>query len=384
MSNTKTDTVVAGEDVGVSMEMSLKESKGALAVAADNQSVADQKRVKELMAQLDITDSNSVLIFGVEAQAGLSEQSDAMLKGVRNKDTGPAGEVMNGLMVSVRGLGLNDLDPNEKRGFIAKLFGKLAPVQKFIQQYESIESQVDAMVAKLKSEKTTLSRDIIMLDGMYNEALKFFNQLALYIEAGELVMARIQEIDLPAAQKLAEEGGMLEAQALRDLNERALDLERKVHDLMLTRQATMQMLPQLRMIQDVDKGLVTKIQSSILTTIPLWKGQIAMAITLWRQASAVKTTKAVGDATNEMLAANSKMMRQNSSAARKEMERGVVDIETLKQVNEDLIATIVEAGQIAEEGKKARIAAQADMVKCENDLKTALKDSGANALSSAA
>jgi uncharacterized protein YaaN involved in tellurite resistance len=220
---------------------------------------------------------------------------------------------------------------------------------------------------------------------MYNEALEFFNQLAFYIEAGELVLTKIQEIDIPAAQEKAEEtGDMLDSQALRDLNERTLDLERKVHDLMLTRQATMQMLPQLRMIQDVDKGLVTKIQSSILTTIPLWKNQIAMAITLWRQASAVKTTKAVADATNDMLAANSKMMRLNSSAARKEMERGVVDIETLKQVNEDLIATIVEAGQIAEEGKKARIAAQADMVKCETDLKNALKNQGANALSTAA
>jgi len=308
-----------------------------------------------------------------------------MLKGVRNKDTGPAGEVMNGLMVQIRGLGLSDLDPGEKRGFFGKMLGKLTPVQKFLQSYESVESQVDAMVAKLTQEKNTLQRDVIMLDAMYNEALVFFDDLAFYIEAGELKLADVKNVDIPAlADKAQQSDNMLDAQALRDINERTLDLERKIQDLMLTRQATMQMLPQLRMIQDVDKGLVTKIQSSILVTIPLWKGQIAMAITLWRQAGAIKTQKAVSDATNDMLLQNSALLKQNSGDARCEMERGVLDMATLKQVNDDLIATIVEAGQIAEEGKRARIASRVEMDKCETELKAALKNSGANALNAIA
>lgn len=381
----ETVVVGTGEDVKLEMEMSLAASQGALTIASENKSPEDQSRVKALMAQIDIANTDSIINFGVEAQGGLAKQTDAMLKGVRSKDTGPAGEVMNGLMIQIRGLGLDSLDPNEKQGFLAKMLGKLTPIAKFIQSYESIESQVDAMVTKLTQEKNTLQRDVIMLDDMYNEALAFFDDLSFYIEAGELKLADVKNVDIPALQAKADETGeMLDAQALRDINERTLDLERKINDLMLTRTVTMQMLPQLRMIQDVDKGLVTKIQSSVLVTIPLWKGQIAMAITLHRQASAIKTQKAVADATNEMMLKNSAMMKQNSGDARREMERGVIDIETLKQVNADLIATMVEAGQIAEEGKKARISAQADMAKCETELKIALKNSGANALAATA
>ena len=255
------------------------------------------------------------------------------------------------------------------------MLSKLTPLQKFIQQYEGIESQVDSMVVKLETEKRKLERDVVMLDGMYDDALVFFNELAWYIEAGEGKLTDVRENDIPAlATKAEETGEMLDAQALRDLTERANDLERKVHDLKLTRQVTMQMLPQIRMIQDVDKGLVTKISSSVLTTIPLWKTQIAMAITIWNQASAVKTQKAVTDATNEMLAKNSTLLRQTSADARKEIERGVVDIETVKKVNADLIATIQESIQIAEQGQQARITASAELKEEEAKLKMALRN----------
>lgn len=378
------ETAVKGADVKAEMELSLAENKGALVAIAENRSSEDQARIKDLMNSIDITNVNSIIEFGVDAQGGLSKQSDAMMKGVRNKDVGPVGEVMNGLMVQIRGLGLESLNPNEKPGFFAKLMSKLTPLQKFVQQYESIESQVDAMVSKLDGHKTQLGRDVVMLDKMYDEALKFFGELALYIEAGELKLADLRANDIPALQAALEAStgneAMLKANELRDLNERVLDLERKVNDLMLTRTATMQMLPQLRMIQDVDKGLVTKIQSSIMVTIPVWKNQIAMSIALWNQAGAIKTQTAVADATNEMMRKTSEQLKMNSADARREMERGVIDIDTLKTVNANLIATIVEAGQIAEQGKKARIAAQAEMVKCEADLKEALKSSAAKAV----
>ena len=378
------ETMVKGADVKSEMELSLAESKGALVAIAENRSPEDQTKIKELMRSIDIKNVQSIIRFGVEAQGGLSKQSDAMLKGVRNKDVGPVGDVMNGLMVQIRGLGLNSLNPDEKPGLLMRLISKLTPLQKFVQQYESIESQVDAMVAKLESHERTLNRDIIMIDKMYDEALIFFGELALYIEAGELKLADLRANDIPAleAELAAAEGNdaMVKANELRDLTERTLDLERKVNDLMLTRTATMQMLPQLRMIQDVDKGLVTKIGSSILTTIPIWKGQIAMAITIWNAAGAAKTTRAVGDATNEMLVANSKMLKTASADARKEIERGVLDIESLKEVNANLIATIEEAGQIAKEGKAARAASAVEMTKLEGDLKSALKTAAANAV----
>ena len=368
---------LAKENVEVDTQISLEQSKGKLMILAEKKSDQDQKRIQDLKSSIDMSNTTSIISFGVNAQTGLTERSNDMLSGVRNTDTGPAGEVMNNLMVQIRGLGLDDLNPNEKRGFFGKILGKLTPVAKFIQQYEGIEGQVNSMVSNLQTHQSVLERDIIMLDGMYDEALDFFNNLAFYIEAGELKLNEVRSTDIPALEQeieqLAnEQTSMVKANELRDLNERANDLERRIHDLKITRQVTMQMLPQLRMIQDVDKGLVTKIQSSILTTIPIWKTQIAMAITLWRQAEAKKTTKSVTDATNEMLVKNSELLKENSGAARREIERGVVDIETVKKVNSDLIATINEAIQIANEGHTARVAAQADMIKCESELKQAL------------
>ncbi len=368
----ETQTTESAADI---MKAAKTASEGALEVRSGNTSVADQDRIKALMGDIDMASSTSIISFGTEAQKGLSARSDEMLKGVRNKDTGPAGEVMNGLMTQIRGLGLDDLNPNEKPGFFAKMMSKLSPLQKFIQSYEGIESQVDSMVSKLEGEQRKLSRDIVMLDGMYDDALVFFNELAWYIQAGEDKLEEVRTKDIPALATKAEESSeMLDAQALRDMTERANDLERKTHDLKLTRQVTMQMLPQIRMIQDVDKGLVTKISSSILTTIPLWKTQIAMAITIWNQAGATKTVKAVTDATNDMLTANSKLLRQSTGDARKEIERGVVDIETVKQVNADLIATIQESIQIAKDGQAARIQASADLIVEEQKLKDALRD----------
>ena len=368
------ETAVATRTAADIEKMSLAQSKGAL-VAAQELDAADTAKVYEIAKTINMSDTNSIISFGVDAQRGLTEHSDCILKGVRNKDTGPAGEVMNNLMVQVRTLGLDSLDPNAKQSLLGRIFKSLTPVQKFIQSYETIESQVDSMVSKLEREKQTLSRDIIMLDGMYEEALKFFHDLELYIQAANLKLDEVNTVDVPAlAAQVEASDSMEDTQALRDLQERALDLERKINDLLLTRTATMQLLPQLRMIQDVDKGLVNKIQSSILVTIPMWKTQIAMAITLWRQASAIKTEQAVADATNEMMVKNAALLKQGSGDARRAMERGVVDIETLKKVNGDLIETIKEATQIAIEGKKARVKAQSEMVQLEADLKTALKD----------
>ena len=192
------------------------------------------------------------------------------------------------------------------------------------------------------------------------------------VAAGEK-LREVDQVILPQLQAKAEEtGDMLDAQELRDMTSRRNDLERRIHDLKLTRQVTLQSMPQIRLIQDVDKSLVTKIQSSILTTIPVWKTQIAMAITLWNQRQAVQAQRAVTDTTNEMLARNAEMLKMGSAQARREIERGIFDIETIKKVNADLIATIQESMQIAQEGRQKRAQAETEMKQLEGDLRQAL------------
>jgi len=332
-----------------------------------------QEQVRALIAKLDPADTQSVLTFGVEAQKQVTAAADQMIQKVRNKDVGPVGDVLNEMMLHVRGLGIDDLqvgkDGRIKRGFLQRL----NPIAKFIQRYETIESQINDLVSVLNAHRLRLMRDVSSLDSLYEATLQYFHQLKLYIIAGQEKLRELDEEVIPALRRKAEESGdMLDAQALRDAVARRDDLERRVHDLMLTRQVTLQSLPQIRLIQDVDKSLVNKIQSSILTTIPVWKSQIAMAITLWNQQKALETQKKVTDTTNEMLERNAELLRMGSAEARKEIERGIFDIEAIKKVNSDLIATIQESIQITQEGKRRRQEAEAAMAQMEEDLKRAL------------
>ena len=332
-----------------------------------------QEQVRALIAKLDPADTQSVLTFGVEAQKQVTAAADQMIQKVRNKDVGPVGDVLNEMMLHVRGLGIDDLqvgkDGRIKRGFLRRL----NPIAKFIQRYETIESQINDLVSVLNAHRLRLMRDVSSLDSLYEATLQYFHQLKLYIIAGQEKLRELDEEVIPALRRKAEESGdMLDAQALRDAVARRDDLERRVHDLMLTRQVTLQSLPQIRLIQDVDKSLVNKIQSSILTTIPVWKSQIAMAITLWNQQKALETQKKVTDTTNEMLERNAELLRMGSAEARKEIERGIFDIEAIKKVNSDLIATIQESIQITQEGKRRRQEAEAAMAQMEEDLKRAL------------
>ncbi len=340
----------------------------------ENLPAVQQEQVRTLMAKIDVTDTHSVISFGVEAQRELSESADQMLERVRNKDIGPVGDTLNGLMTQVRGLGIDDLRPGEKQNWFERaVLRQTHPIARFVQRYETVDNQIAAISNQLDNHKVRLLRDVTLLDKLYEASLQYFHQLETYILAAE---GKLQELDsqiLPELRSKAEASGdMLDAQTLRDITSRRDDLERRAHDLRLTRQVTMQSLPQIRMIQDVDKSLVTKIQSSILTTIPVWKSQIAMAITLWNQQQALKTQKAVTDTTNEMLQKNAELLKLGSAEARKEVERGIFDISTVKKVNEELIATIYESIQIAQEGKRRRADADVEMRRLEGDLKQAL------------
>lgn len=339
--------------------------------AADSE---EKQRIEALVAQLDMSSTQSIISFGTDAQRQVTEVSETMLEGVRNKDTGPAGDALNEMMLRVRGLEIDDLKDGKKPGLIARMFGAVSPIAKFIQSYETVGSQIESLTGTLEKHKQQLLKDILLLDRLYDTTLEYFHVLAEYIAAGDEKLRRLDADDIPALAKLAEESGdMIDAQRLRDLRSARDELERRVHDLKLTRQVVMQSLPSIRLVQENDKMLVNKIQSALLNTIPLWKTQLAQAVTMYRAAEAGKTVKAVHDLNNELLAANAENLKLSNAQIREQMERGVYDIEVIKKANDDLIETIQDSIRIAQEGKTRRIAAEKELVDTETKLKTALR-----------
>lgn len=342
----------------------------------DELTEAERERVRRLAAKIDLADGNSILGFGVEAQREVTDVADKMLSGVRNKDVGPVGNTLSELMLRVRGLGLADLNPSAQPNWFARAILRQAhPLARFVQRYQTVQQQVDALTSELERHKVRLLRDVTMLDKLFDASLAYFRELELHIAAAEDRLGELDGDVLPRLRRKAEESGdLLDTQALRDATARRDDLERRLHDLRLTRQVTLQSLPQIRLIQDVDKSLISKVQGSILTTIPIWKGQIALAITLWNQKQALRAQRAVTETTNEMLARNAELLRMSNAEARREIERGVFDVETLRKTNEELIATIRESIQIVEEGAQKRAAAKAEIEHLEDDLRQALFD----------
>jgi uncharacterized protein YaaN involved in tellurite resistance len=339
---------------------------------------ADRRtRIDTLMSEIDIKDSNSVIFFGAKAQEQLTMISDQMLEGVRNKDVGPAGGALGEMVVTLRGFDVDDL---KEQGFFAKLFGGAKPMVKFLQRFEEVRDQIDSISNKLDTHKTELLTDIASLDRLYDANLEYFHTLADYIAAGEAKLREIDEKVVPALEKEAEASGdVLKAQALRDLRSMRDDLERRTHDLKLTRQVTMQSLPSIRLVQENDKSLVNKINSTMVNTIPLWRTQLAQGITIHRSREAGQTLKEATDLTNELLTANAENLKTANAEVRKQIERGVFDIETVKQANQMLIDTIEESLQIADEGKRQRKAAEAELVTCEAELRKTLAAAQASA-----
>jgi len=348
----------------------------------------EQARVDRLMDEIDLSDSNSVIFFGSKAQQELTSISDNMLEGVRNKDLGSAGESLNNMVSVLRGFKVENYDPNESPGFFTrlfrKLFGGVTPVAKFIQQYEGVRKQVDTVTDDLEGHKTQLLRDITSLDKLYEANLEYFHNLEYYILAGERKLAYIDEKMVPEAEVQANQSDeVLAAQELRDVRSGRDDLERRIHDLKLTRQVAMQGLPSIRLIQENDKGLVNKINSTLVNTVPLWRQQLAQAVTIFRSAEAAKSVKAASDLTNDLLEKNAENLRTANRTVREELERGVFDVNAVRKANENLIATVEESLQIADEGKRRRAEAEKALVEMETELKTALKTASAKASSNA-
>ncbi len=326
--------------------------------------------IERAMTEIDIKDTNSILFFGTKAQEQLTAISDQMLEGVRSKDTGPAGSALSDMVASLRGFNVDDL---KEPGFFGRLFGAAKPVVKFLQRYEEVRKQIDSISNRLDDHKTQLLMDIKSLDRLYDSNLEYFHTLAVYIAAGEEKLREIDEDVIPAMEKeVTETEDVLKAQGLRDVRAARDDLERRVHDLKLTRQVTMQSLPSIRLVQENDKGLVNKITSTMVNTIPLWRTQLAQGVTIYRSREAGATLKQATDLTNDLLAANAANLKEANKEVREQIERGVFDIETVKKANQTLIETIEESLQIADEGKRQRAAAEAELKTCEAELRKTL------------
>jgi uncharacterized protein YaaN involved in tellurite resistance len=334
---------------------------------------ATRGEIETRMAELDMTDSSSIVSFGSRSQAELQEISQAMLSDVRNKDVGPAGDSLREIVATLRGFSVSELDPQRGRSWWEKLLGRARPMARFLARYEEVQGQIDRVAGDLEKHEYQLVKDIRSLDQLYDRTLAFYDELGLYIAAGEEKLRRLDTEEIPAKERQAEGSDeVMEAQALRDLRAARDDLERRVHDLRLTRQVTMQSLPSIRLVQENDKALVTKINSTLVNTVPLWETQLAQAVTIRRSKEAAGAVKEANDLTNDLLRSNAENLRQANREIRQEIERGVFDIDAVKAANDNLIGTIEETLAIADEAKARRSAAETDLRQMETDLRSAL------------
>ena len=332
--------------------------------------------IRKRMAELDMSNTQSIISFGSGAQAELQVISQEMLAGVKNKDVGPAGDSLREIVSTIRGFSGEELDVNRKQSWWEWLTGHAAPLAEFIARYEQVQTQIDKVTQNLLVHETTLLKDIKRLDILYAKTLTFYDELGLYIAAGEAKLKDLDTGTIPAKEAdvkdAAEADGMKKAQELRDLRSARDDLERRVYDLKLTRQVTMQSLPSIRLVQENDKSLVGKINSTLMNTVPLWETQLAQAVTIQRSKEAAEAIKDANDLTNELLTANADNLKEANKIVRTEMERGVFDIESVQKANATLLATIEESLAIADEGKIRRAAAEEELIKMEHELRDTL------------
>jgi uncharacterized protein YaaN involved in tellurite resistance len=337
-------------------------------------------QIATAMSEIDLSDTKSILFFGTKAQQQLTSISDMMLEEVRTKDLGKAGDALNAMVQKLRELDFDDIDPRDKPNWLQRLFGLKNQVLKYIDEYEGVRDQIDKITTDLELHKTRLLTDITKLDKLYDANLDYFRTLEVYIAAGRAKLKELDETTIPAMEaKTKASDDVIQAQNLRDLRSARDDLERRVHDLLLTRQVTMQSLPSIRLVQENDKSLVSKITSTIANTVPLWRQQLAQAITIFRAGQAAESVEAASNLTNELLRQNAKNLREVNAEVRAQMERGVFDIDTVRLANDELIATIEDSLRIADEGKKKRAEAEQQLVECESRLRETLAAASAQA-----
>ena len=333
-------------------------------------SPAEQAAVTEFSKKIDILNTEQVLNYGSNAQKNISEFSDSALSAVRTKDLGEVGDMLSDLVVELKGL---NFDPEQRKG-LRGLFNKARQdIASVKAQYDKAEVNVDKIVEQLERHEVVLLKDISLMDRMYEKNQEYMKELTMYIIAGKLRIDELRKVDLPEMQRKAQESGLPEdAQAANDFANMIGRFEKKIHDLELTRTISLQMSPQIRLIQNNDTLMSEKIRSSIVNTIPLWKSQMVLGLSMYHSEEAMKAQREVTDVTNQFLESNAKKLHQGSVNVAKESERGIVDIETLKKTNLELIATLDEVRKIQDEGRAQRRQAEEELGRIEGQLKQKL------------
>ncbi len=330
----------------------------------------EQKQVIEFVKKIDVTDSNSIIAYGSGAQTKIAKFADDTLQNVKTKDTGEAGKLLSDLVVTIK----NFDSIGEEKGFFGKIFSKAKnEIDKFVARYNDVEVNIDKITNLLQNHRHIMLKDIAMYDEMYKMNLAYLKELSMYIIAGKEKIKELNETVIPAMkEKAMQSGDEADAQKLNDLLNAVNRFEKKVYDLQLSRQISLQMAPQIRLIQNNDAQLADKIQSSIVNSIPLWKNQMVISLGLANAKAALEAQRKVTDMTNDLLKKNSEMLKTGTIEIAKESERGIVSIDTIKKTNQDLIEAITGVIEIQRKGKEERLAAETEIAQIENELKQTL------------
>ncbi|MBQ8370362.1 MAG: toxic anion resistance protein [Clostridia bacterium] len=334
-------------------------------------SESERNAINEFSKQIDVTDSAMILGYGAAAQKKISDFSDTALGSVRNKDFGEVGQMITGLIQNLQTM--NDEADDDDKGFLGLFKNTKRKIENLKVKYDKCEDSVNNIVAILEQHQITLLKDVAMFDDLYEMNMSYFKELSMYIIAGKKKLAEERATKLVELKEKAQKSGLPEdAQAANDFEEQCVRFERKLHDLELTRMVSIQMSPQIRLVQNNDTMMTEKIQTVIMNTIPLWKSQMVIALGIEHSRQAMEAGRAVTDMTNELLKKNADALRMATVEVTKEAERGIVDIETLTHTNEQLIATLDEIQTIQKEGREKRVAAEAELGRIETELKNKL------------
>lgn len=352
-------------------DLTIAQSQTPEALQLKDLTPAEQKMVKDFSKQIDITDSALVMQYGAGSQKKIADFADTALQNVKTKDLGEVGQLLGDMVIQLKSFE-DDTDNKGFKGFFKKQKNKVDMMRT---KYASTEKNIDTIVDSLEKYQVTLMKDIAMLDKLYDVNKDYFKELSMYILAGKEKLEQARTVELPALVQKAQQTNLPEdTQAANDYASMLDRFEKKIHDLELTRVVALQMAPQIRLIQNNDTLMAEKIQSSIVNTIPLWKSQMALALGLEHSAQAARAQREVTDMTNALLKKNAEMLKTESINVARESERGIVDIETLKQTNNDLISTFDEVMQIQKEGREKRAQAEKEMLQIENELKQKMLD----------
>lgn len=362
--------------VAVAAEEAIQEAEAIAAQveadAAQKQqfSEEEQNMINEFSKQIDVTDSNLVFSYGAAAQQNISQFSDAALKNVKTKDLDQIGDQIANLVAELRGF---ETDEGEGKGIFGFFKKQRSSIETMKAKYDDTEVNVNRIIEALEAHQVQLLKDIAMLDRLYEQNLKYFKELSMYIAAGKLRLEEFRANEIQQAYDKAKASGLPEdAQAAKDLADKADRFEKKIYDLELTRNISIQMAPQIRMIQSSNQLMAEKIQTSIVNTIPLWKSQMVMALGIAHTQKAMEAQKSVTDLTNELLRRNAEKLHIASVESAREAERGIIDIETLKETNQMLISTMDEVLSIQQAGKEKRRNAEAELAAIEMELRNKL------------